>query len=214
MKFDKLEFKLYVESKNSFRKNIDIINFILDVSKEVLVSCEGKVLDTNIIISINKMMRVFYINKNSIHSMKFPFSIVNLSPYQLNWGKYEITLDIVYMLSNFFEYARDIFDRDNSCGIEIETLSDIFAEFMYQNGCDNEEKFEIMNKVVLGLLVMEMGYLRYDYDEKSEDGDNHPLHHLDIFYSSTNTFKIGLNKELDIDSMMDILDVRAKCKYI
>ena len=42
------------------------------------------------------------------------------------------------------------------------------------------------------LMTCEPGYLRYDYDEQNKDKPNHPLNHLDINFSKTCTYKIGL----------------------
>ena len=68
---------------------------------------------------------------------------------------------------------------------------------------------------------MEDGYIRYDYDEDGYNNaksigaeDRHPLNHYDIFYSSQNTFKIGLNNKINEDSFIDFIDINKKCKNI
>ena len=60
----------------------------------------------------------------------------------------------------------------------------------------------------------DLGYIRYDYDEKHENEKIHSLHHLDINYSSKGTYKIGLKKALKDEDFIDMLDLRTECKYL
>src|SRR5690554_7836340 len=64
---------------------------------------------------------------------------------------------------------------------------------------------------LLYLFMFEDGYIRYDYDEKNEGGDHHPLNHYDVFYTSLSTFKVGLRQRLVADSMLDFLDSSTIC---
>ena len=62
--------------------------------------------------------------------------------------------------------------------------------------------------------MYEDGYIRYDYDEKHENDDVHPLNHYDIFYSSFSTFKVGLRDRLRTEDMLDFLDSNTICHYL
>ena len=71
------------------------------------------------------------------------------------------------------------------------------------------------------LLLMEDGYIRYDYDKDEyekfklkEEKNKHPLNHYDIFYSSINSFKLGLKKEISHEDFINILNTNKDCKYI
>ncbi len=64
------------------------------------------------------------------------------------------------------------------------------------------------------LLLMEDGYIRYDYDEEHENGDIHPLNHYDLFYSSNATFKIGLEDKERQTNFIDLMDINTSCKYL
>ena len=68
--------------------------------------------------------------------------------------------------------------------------------------------------MILRLLSMELGYIRYDYDPEHENGKFHPLHHLDINYSSKGTYKLGMNNKIQINDFVDLLDVKKECRYI
>lgn len=61
---------------------------------------------------------------------------------------------------------------------------------------------------------METGYIRYDYDPVHENQKLHPLHHLDVNYSGSVTYKLGLKKHIELEEMRDILDVSTECKYL
>lgn len=64
------------------------------------------------------------------------------------------------------------------------------------------------------LLISEDGYIRYDHDPDNAAGDMHPLHHLDVFYSSGSTFKLGLRNSIDTATFEDYLDITTACRYI
>ena len=68
--------------------------------------------------------------------------------------------------------------------------------------------------LILRMLSMELGYIRYDYDPDHENGTMHPLHHLDVNYSSQGTYKLGMNRKIQTDEFVDMLDVKTACRYI
>lgn len=61
---------------------------------------------------------------------------------------------------------------------------------------------------------METGYIRYDYDPDHENGTLHPLYHFDVNYSSKGTYKMGINKKMEKEDFVDLLDIKTKCHYI
>lgn len=71
-----------------------------------------------------------------------------------------------------------------------------------------------MDKMILRLFTTELGYIRYDYDEIHQNGNLHPLNHLDINYSSKGSYKLGLKKRIEIEEFLDILDVQTECRYV
>ena len=68
--------------------------------------------------------------------------------------------------------------------------------------------------LILRLLSMELGYIRYDYDPEHENKKLHPLYHVDINYSSKGTYKLGINRKMDVDEFIDMLDTKTDCKYV
>lgn len=69
-------------------------------------------------------------------------------------------------------------------------------------------------ELLLQLLTVEDGYLRYDDDIDRMDGDRHPQHHIDIFYSSQTTFKLGLVGAGSTEHLLDMLDLLTDCHFV
>jgi len=64
------------------------------------------------------------------------------------------------------------------------------------------------------LLLWEDGYIRYDDDVGNENGDIHPRYHLDVFYSGSATFKLGLRQAIQHVTFADILDINTSCRFL
>lgn len=64
------------------------------------------------------------------------------------------------------------------------------------------------------LMLAEDGYLRVDHDPERMDGHRHPLDHVDIFYSSSSTLKIGLSTSLSVADFVDLVDGTTDCHYL
>jgi hypothetical protein len=64
------------------------------------------------------------------------------------------------------------------------------------------------------LMLAEDSYVRYDWDSAGINGHLHPEHHLDFAYSSSSSFKLGLNARVSRDTLMGILDVDSDCHYL
>ena len=77
---------------------------------------------------------------------------------------------------------------------------------------EGEESGELGEE--LGVLSFEIGYLRYDYDERYNNGDIHPLNHLDINFTNGSTFKLGLKEKINQTVLDDIVDTGTNCHYL
>ena len=58
--------------------------------------------------------------------------------------------------------------------------------------------------------------MRYDHDEDPQRVNLilHPINHLDFFYSSNCTFKIGLKDRIDVADLKSIMNINEKCYSI
>ncbi|MGW7162640.1 hypothetical protein [Paenibacillus taichungensis] len=165
-----------------------------------------------ILLRIDKMKRLFFVIENKIFSFNFPFN-VELNPEIINPIIYDAATNIKLDGINFAVLKTvydEIFSEDDYKGIL--DLDSELMHIMETFECKpHKDEFWLILK---RMLSFESGYLRYDYDEKHENGKMHPLNHLDINYSSDNTFKIGLSKNLNCDNFIDIIDINTDSYFI
>ena len=147
-----------------------------------------------IIIYVGKMSRIIFSIEKKIFSFAFPFEIYQDEEKNIIFQKNEINMDYIILskIKSVF-YALDDF----------ENLFDIISNF----DCD-------YYKMIIDLITFEDGYVRYDYDEEHANGKLHPLNHLDINYNGKNQYKIGLNKEIDYEKFIDIINLETNCYFI
>jgi hypothetical protein len=64
------------------------------------------------------------------------------------------------------------------------------------------------------LMLAEDAYIRYDWDVDRANGHFHPEHHLDLYYSASGSFKIGLEGGIDHAALLSILNIETECHYL
>ena len=172
---------------------------------------------------IERMSRLFFTSKKDkkIYSIVFPFFIESID-------------DSFVVKLQKFEYL-DYIESENDSFIEIDyqLISNVLSFIKCDNfkeqcsldfitPIDEYEQYDKNFWIFLReLLLMEDGYIRYDYDEKNykkvlKNGEQHfhPLNHYDLFYSSNATFKIGLLDEISSNDIIEFLDIRKECQYL
>ncbi len=195
------------------RSKIDIIYLILSVCRYVNNFQSAKTTysdDSKLIMHVDKMNRIFIISSDKIFSIHFPFSIeINENVIDLYYNDILVDNDIIYPLLKFLSISNL---EDSS----FENMFDIFIDVMYDFEIQNNDFIDSCWSVLIYLLSFEDAYLRYDIDDdpKRLDAEKHPLHHLDIYYSNTSTFKIGLDAKLSHDELIDILNIKSNCKFL
>ena len=113
-------------------------------------------------------------------------------------------------------YIDKIIRDKNSIVKSIENMLDVFMDTMNEFEILDNNYAQFCWELLLYLLSFESGYLRYDHDEDEnrEDPILHPVDHIDLFYSSNSTFKIGLQDRIDVDDLKSILSINEKCYSI
>lgn len=104
----------------------------------------------------------------------------------------------------------------NQIDFEESTMDEIIEKAYFdvaEEGYSEDEVGKCFN-LVMRLLSMELGYIRYDDDLEHENGALHPRYHLDVNYSSKGTYKLGLNSGMREEEFIGLLDIRTICKYI
>lgn len=164
--------------------------------------------------------RIFYYNSYddyngekmfTIHSMHFPFKIikgVSEYTYEVYYKHSTINKNIdSYTLSKIVTVFNLIDDENYTWG---DTWVEEMTNLLYPgNDGDIEDLFYIVND----LLMMDLGYFRYDNDPKHECS-NHPRYHLDIHLERRVTYKIGLNSELNIDLLSSVVNNNCEVSTI
>ena len=161
-----------------------------------------------VVISINKMNRIFYVLEDKIFSMQFPFSVEMENGkitriYDTGTGL-DINAVLVSMLIGIFE-------KINTNGFSFDGFFDEIISC-----ADNlpDAGMERIWGIVKFISSYDLGYIRYDYDKKHKKGLLHPLNHLDICLDTAATYKIGLEKSLNYEVFKNILDTTADCFFL
>lgn len=202
------EFKISKIFLNIFfrpiRNKAEIIELLMEAINYMILNRSVSEEDTygKIILKIDKMSRLFFFTKDKYFSIIFPFFATRED------NKYSFSFRNKIIIDN--NLTRKVISIIKCDEFKANCSLDFVAPICdYEEECD--ENFWIFLRE---LLLMEDGYIRYDYDKKHENGDLHPLNHYDLFYSSNATFKIGLNNKLSEDEFIDLLDINTNCKYI
>ncbi|MEX6318744.1 MULTISPECIES: hypothetical protein [Providencia] len=161
------------------RKKTDIIILLMNTIKYVIsyVNVSTRT-NSSIDIIIDDMNRFIYKSENKIFSIRSPFSIREDEGKLIFYSKNipEITSTIS---SKIIAFSNDYRFNSSSWGGFIELLDELFT--------DADSVWLLIQE----LMLFEDGYLRYDHDPEHESGRIHPLYHLDIYYTTASTFKIG-----------------------
>lgn len=222
--------KLFDAANKPLREKSDVIELLLNTIPEIIVD---ESLDKNLgscEIIIDKMSRIIYtLKKDGVVYKKFSFAFpFNIRQEENEFSKWvifdnagrEINTQIVSILLILFN--ENLFNVDIS--LDIEPLE--FYERIYQAIKDIDAELYITEVVIWHfirkLFLFEPGYLRYDFDEDPERCDeiNHPLHHLDFYFSSNATLKVGIAKDNQDfikwreNSFENLLDIKTPCFYL
>ncbi len=201
----------------AIRSKLDIIIFLLKTMQyissfpyEELIYSSSNPSKVDIVINVDKMSRIFYCEQDKIHTFQFPFLInIENEKFKLSYKDRDIDNELIAIILSILEREIEAFES-------LEAVVDIFLGTMHDFGVTNNYYSNYCWDIIMFLLMFEPGYIRYDYDntEGRVDSIKHPLNHLDFFYSSNNTFKIGLNDRFDHEKLIKLVDINDKCTYL
>lgn len=186
------------------RSKIQAITVLMKCTKLMLI---GNVVPPEIkagelLLVVSKVSRIFLFSNNKYFSLTFPFVVKNngdelmFSTRNIADISNKITSDVIGVVA-----SSDKFDNLDSLD---------FAESLI----DFEETEPFFWPFLLSLLMCEDGYIRYDHDPENVNGDIHPLHHYDFFYSSLAACKVGLRESLTDSDMVSFILPETACHYI
>ncbi|WUR13366.1 hypothetical protein E7V67_027400 [[Empedobacter] haloabium] len=186
------------------RTKVDVIRLLMNTIKIMLV---GDKLPTErtagmLTLRVSSMNRLIFSAVDKIFSISFPFTTLQQEDCLRFESDYcddidhRITSEILALVnSRHYTDFTDIFG---------------FADAVIEAGEDHEDLWGLVRE----LMMFEDNYLRYDHDPIRADGKRHPLHHLDISYTSSGTFKLGLAGRVTPEVFVDILDVESDCHFL
>lgn len=158
-------------------------------------------------IVVDKMSRCFVQNGNSIHTFNIPFLIEESNDFA--YFNYESEM-VDNKMCSFMKLLFNSIEKLNS----FDGIFDSFTDIAYDEYKLDDKHLIYYWRAFMELLQFDSGYMRYDHDIVNADIQNHPEYHIDFFYSSNSTFKMGLSNAIDIECLRRIVDVNDKCYYI
>jgi len=81
----------------------------------------------------------------------------------------------------------------------IATVEDIHGEYVRDNKCNCN--LDDVEKALFELLEYDSSYIRFDIDYEREKYYTHPLFHFDTDYRDYISYKIGLDRKIEIKSI-------------
>jgi hypothetical protein len=207
------EFFLDTVSK-PIRDKEDLIVLLLETIKLFLV---GNIIDDDkkvgkILLHIDKMSRVFYETENKFFSINFPFNLeIITQPEGTEIRIYDtaigVNLDQQVISALLSLFSQKILEKESLDDFHYVILT---TDDMIGDAYILSKIWSLFRK----LLLFESGYLRYDHDPQHENGFLHPLNHLDLYFTTGNTFKVGLDRRINITDLIDILDIQTDCHFV
>lgn len=185
------------------RSKRDIIYLLMQSIKIMLlpqVNTPGAVGE--MLLHVAKMNRLVFAFEKKIFSINFPFSAYQkdgaLSFRCNHHSKIDskVTSEVLSVIGEIEKFESK----------EILHFADPISSF-----CEFDDDFWSLFRE---LLMFEDGYIRYDHDEIRDNDALHPLHHFDVFYSSSSTFKLGSAKSVTAAHFVDVLDLSTNCHFV
>lgn len=186
------------------RTKLDVINILMRVIKIMSTYQEPAVgqVAGNFTLIVDAMSRIFFVSEKKIYSLNFPFRVKG------GYGEFHFYNHHHPDINSKSTSSILAFINDDGIFDEIDVLD--FANPISDACLTDREIWGLMRE----LLLWEEGYLRYDDDPVHVNGNIHPRHHVDVFYSSGATFKLGLRKPVEHEWFSDMLDVNTDCQFI
>ena len=188
---------------SAIRSKRDVILLLMRSIKVMMLPVMEPELTAGVMtLQISKMSRLFFSSADKVFSVNFPFTAIeqedclrfrSIHHSDINGA---LASNIISILASTTSLeAREVLE---------------FAEPIFSQA-DSDPDFWCLFR---DLLMHEDGYVRYDHDEIRKNGNLHPIDHLDIFYSSANTFKLGLGGRISTEVLTDMLNLTSDCHFI
>ena len=189
---------------SAFRERKNIIVFWMQVVKTMISYVEPKTEQVNgkMVVFTDKMHRIVVQSDTKTFTTSLPFAVKIVDESYCCTLKSGIELDS--KLTSEIISALSATASFSNC----EVLG--FADDVMGISDDPDTLWVALSE----LINADDGYVRFDHDPDRENGRLHPLNHLDIFFSQSATFKLGLSDKLNADALSDLLNIKTDCHYL
>lgn len=184
------------------RDKIEYARLIVHSARLLLLNVDSNGVNTNSTLKliVDRMSRLFFYKENKFFSISFPFNtiidaneILEINTYSGKRVDNHTISSVISILNN------DQFKLNPSP-----------VDFWIETNMSDLSGLSLLEEIFL----FEPSYIRYDNDTKNESGKLHPLHHLDVNYSSSGTYKIGLNGVIQSNYFENILNITTECSFL
>lgn len=170
--------------------------------------------DNMIIVNVSRMKRLVVVLNSKIFSCHFPFNIELREDSNENHFRITLPYTNITINNQYLSVIKSFISNKLQKCIAIDDLLEEFWEHIRENNVNNDVVERELSVILIYLLNIEPGYLRYDKDTERRNGDLHPEHHLDMFYSNGTKLKIGLKNGIGIEEFIDFLDIETDVRYL
>lgn len=199
------------------RTKFDLINLLVHTIKFIITTppvptSEQQLIPHNekLIIYINKMSRIIFCIDEKIFSFQFPFTLKEDSD---SYSKLSISYNGILIDNLTSSILISLFGEESIFNGTFNSLNEKISSEILENNWPEFDDY-LFCELVKILMLFEPGYLRYDHDIQNSNPPMHPEHHIDFYFSSFNTMKIGLSNSIIERELIDILNTSTACKYL
>ena len=155
------------------------------------------------IVDLDDTHRIFLVDKDKIVSFSF---VMNVKLCKSDMSDTNNYITGVFLRKHQIT-AREISEAKqilNSCN----DLESLYCVSYLEN---NESLADNSLYLFEHLLFNEWGYLRFDHDPSHSREDIHPAEHFDVNFSPICTYKLGVNKQLEINEIINLINKKTAC---
>ncbi|WP_313035049.1 hypothetical protein [Acinetobacter sp.] len=208
-------FKLDMIFDSAIRHKIDLMKLSLNLIIELINEEVGFILNEKsnfVLIKSKNTFRYSVIKENQIMSAILPFRFNFDEDIEFNYNMEVIDLNDFYILLSCVDKIK--YEIDNGMDLLSDDIRSLIDEVLIQDLNLNNALEYKYKKLLNHMFFQEDGYLRFDYDEENCNGYLHPLNHLDVNYSNSSTFKLGIKSKINFHTFWDILRSDTNCFYL
>lgn len=162
-------------------------------------------------IDFNQLHRAFVVNYDAhkVISIAFNFSIKTKTP-NFDTPNNAVT-EIHYNGKTGLILPRNISEAQTILG-----YMDFSKGWLYRDiHVDDQDNISPGSFTLLEFLMFhEAGYIRYDNSVQGFNATSHPVNHFDVNYSVPSHFKLGLDRPINLEQFMTLIDLKKQCPLV